>query len=232
MLCEACHREVKDSVSRRQFNPIISAFNADTFRDFVQSPRPAQFVLPIAKIDKSPIINIDVKRCRRSCLMEATEHWPVFSVHDEIHEVASSKRNLSDFNWIDKGNVKTARRKLKDLPYQGARWYARQAARWLLMRGIINWNDVKLGLDATAHLQPDIFRQPLEQIQETIHHDFRKKAINALLGIWSIDKRGTHIVTTQFDKYDVLYNGQITTRDAPGGMFDLIYAQEQSSTHL
>ena len=101
MLCGACHREVTDSVSRRQLNPISSAFNADLFRDFVLSPRPAQFVLPIAKIDQSPIVNVDVKRCRRSCLMEATEHWPVFSVHDEIHEVVSSTRNLSDFNWID-----------------------------------------------------------------------------------------------------------------------------------
>ena len=55
--------------------------------------------------------------------------------------------------------------------------------------------------------------------------DVRKKGINALLGIWSIDTHTTHIVTTQFDKYDVHFTGKVTTRDAPGGMHDLIYTQ-------
>ena len=51
LLCELCHREVTDSTMRRPANPIISVFNPETYRGFVNSPRPVQFVMPIAKID-------------------------------------------------------------------------------------------------------------------------------------------------------------------------------------
>ena len=122
----------------------------------MQSALPVQFVLPIAKIDPNlELIYVDVRRCRRSCLMESTETWPVFCAHDEITE---NPTTLSDYNWIDKGIIKTAKRKLMSLPYQGPRWYSKQAALWLLMRGIVTWDDIKLGFTATAHLQANVFR--------------------------------------------------------------------------
>ena len=67
LLCELCHREVTDSTMRRPVNPIISVFNPETYRGFVKSPSPVQFVMPIAKIDPQlELVYIDVKRCRRS----------------------------------------------------------------------------------------------------------------------------------------------------------------------
>ncbi|MDA8584279.1 hypothetical protein N9L68_08580 [bacterium] len=176
LLCEVCHREVTGSTMRRPTNPIISVFNTESYESFVISPRPVQFVMPIGKIDPQlELVNVDVKRCRRSCLLESTEGWPVFCAHDEIRDVRticshhrdreaeSNDKCLSyrlfDFNWIDTGMIKTAKRKLTSLPYQGPRWYSRQATQWLLMRGIITWDDIKLGFEATTHLPADTFKE-------------------------------------------------------------------------
>ena len=72
-------------------------------------------------------------------LVESAEEWPVFCAHDKIREVikfVTYHRDregeshekclpLSDFNWIDKGLIKTAKKQLTSLPYQGLRWYSR-----------------------------------------------------------------------------------------------------------
>ena len=105
LLCKACHGEVTDVVTRRPTNPIISVFNIDTYESFVNSSRPVQFVFPIGKIDPNlELVNVDVKRCRRSCMVESTSPWPVFCAHDEV---VAPGLELHDFNWVDKGEVKT-----------------------------------------------------------------------------------------------------------------------------
>ena len=140
--------------------------------------------------------------------------------------MVSSGDDLHDFNWIDKGEIKTARRKLKSLPYQGPRWYSKQATQWLLMRGVITWNDVKLGLTATAHLPPDTFQEPLDEIENIMSPEFAKKAINSLLGIWTVDSHHSYVVATQHDNHAMSHGGKVMTREAPGGMYDIIYQQE------
>ena len=55
------------------------------------------------------------------------------------------------------------------------------------MRGIVTWNDIKLGLNDTAHLPADAFKEPLARIEESIAPMFAKKAINSLLGTWTVD---------------------------------------------
>jgi len=182
----------------------------------------------IAKIDPQlELVYIDVKRCRRSCLIESTEEWPVFCAHDEIRE---NNQALFDFNWIDKGLIKTAKRKLTSLPYQGARWYSKLATQWLLMRGIVTWDDIQLGFDATAHLPANTFKQPLETIEEVMDPLYRKKAINSLLGVWSVDGHYTHVVTTQQDKEALNYQGKVIVRELPCGLYDVIYRQENVTT--
>ena len=89
LLCQACPREVIDSTARRAANPIISMFSIGTYKGFVESVRPTQFVMPLQKIDpKLELIYLDVRRCRRSCLVESTEPWPVFCAHDQFMRLA------------------------------------------------------------------------------------------------------------------------------------------------
>ena len=47
LLCNACHFEVTDSTARRAANPIISYFSPETYKGFVESVRPTQFVMPL-----------------------------------------------------------------------------------------------------------------------------------------------------------------------------------------
>lgn len=172
----------------------------------MNSARPVQFVFPFGEIDPElPLVYVDVKRCRRSCLVESTVPWPVFCAHDEVVTLGN---DLRDFNWIDKGKIQTARRKLKSLPYQGPRWYSKQATQWLLMRGVITWNDVKFGLTATAHLPPNTFQEPQDQIEKIMNPEFAKKAINSLLGIWTVDTHYSYVVATQHDKHAMNHGGR------------------------
>ena len=115
---------------------------------------------------------------------------------------------------------------LKALPYQGPRWYSRQATQWMLMRGVATRSDLKLRFDATARLPADVFKNPLDEIEAAMAPEFRKQAVNSLLGIWSVDRHYKHVVSTQQDKESIAFNGQILTREAPGGLHDVIYRQQ------
>ena len=98
--------------------------------------------------------------------------------------------------------------------------------KYLLDHAIITWRDLKLGSNATAHLSPDVFKEPLNKIEEVINSELAKKAVNSLLGIWSIDYHYAYMVVTQHNDSSLPYQGQVLTRDAPGGMKDILYRQE------
>ena len=98
------------------------------------------------------------------------------------------------------------------------------------MRGVITWDDIKLGFEATAHLPADTFKEPLETIETVMDPLYRKKAINSLLGVWSVDEHYTHVVTTQMDKEALNYTGKVITREAPCGLYDVIYRQDNVTT--
>ena len=49
--------------------------------------------------------------------------------------------------------------------------------------GIITWDDIKLGSQATAHLPADTFEEPLEMIEKVMDPLYRKETINAMLGV-------------------------------------------------
>ena len=108
--------------------------------------------------------------CRRSALAESEVEWPVYCALDEVTEVRENGTNLghqvSDFNWVDAGPVTTRAKQLKCCPYQGPRWSSRLATPWCLKRGIIRWDDIKLGYSASWHLSKDFFKPLLKQLRE------------------------------------------------------------------
>ena len=142
MLCPSCHRTKTDSSQQRPENPIASWFSPYTHEAFVRSPKPAQAVLcPNALDTRQGIVHVDARRCRRNCLVESTEPWPVFCCHDEIMEADGT---LGDFNYIDIGVPKGRGRQLALLPYDGPRWYSRQATQFLLRHSLqVTWDDIK-----------------------------------------------------------------------------------------
>ena len=67
--------------------------------------------------------------------------WSVFCAHDEW---VVPNGTLGDFNWIDMGRPKTQKDQLALIPYDGPRWYSRQATMWLMQKGQCTWDDIKL----------------------------------------------------------------------------------------
>ena len=65
--------------------------------------------------------------------------FPVYCALDEMRPV---ELELGDFNWVDAGKVSCRAKQLTMLPYQGPRWYSRQATQWCLKRNIIIWDDI------------------------------------------------------------------------------------------
>ena len=108
-LCPTCHRSRSDSSETRPENPILSYFSPATYEAFVKnSPKPAQCVFCPQMIDsRHKIAHVDIRRCRKSCLLEATEPWPVVCCHDEIQQ--RTETALGDFNFIDLAALKESR---------------------------------------------------------------------------------------------------------------------------
>ena len=61
------------------------------------------------------------------------------------------------------------------LPYQGPRWYSRQATQWCLKRNIITWEDIKLAYSASGYLPKDFFKPLLKSISEGLEDLYIKK---------------------------------------------------------
>ena len=68
------------------------------------------------------------------------------------------------------------------------------------MRGVITWDEIKSGFDATAHLPADTFKEPLETIEKVMDPLYRTTAIDSMLGVSSVDAHYTHVLITQMDK--------------------------------
>ena len=165
LLCPTCHLSVTQQPRRPQ-NALLSHHNPHTW-DFVKSPLPAQMVQKFNRIlETRPIISVDIRACRRSALTESEREYPVYCALDEIVEVKTSCANLSDCNWIDAGPIKSRAMQLRGLPYQGPRWMSKLATQWCLKRGIITWEDIKLGYQVSGHLPKHFFRPHLEYIKE------------------------------------------------------------------
>ena len=93
--------------------------------------------------------------------------WPVYCAHDEIR---AADGTLGDYNWINIGVPKTRAQMLAQIPYDGPRWYSRQATQFLLRHSWrqVTWGDVKYTYSARAHLPADFFAAPVQEIERTL----------------------------------------------------------------
>ena len=223
-LCPTCHATKSDSSQTKPENPILSYFSPATYQ-FVKTPRPAQCVFcPQAIAPRQKVAHVDIRRCRKSCLREAQDPFPVFCARDEILPTDGA---LGDFCFIDLPTPKTRAAILRMLPFDGPRWYSRGATQHLMRFGLVKWENIPYTFSSTAHLPADFFVEPLTIIEDTC--SLAKPAINGLLGVWSIDTHHSWIVSTQKDEYSTLaFDDKLLVRPgAPGGMIDVCYRQQQ-----
>ena len=151
-VCKACHKEKScvdlNRVGVEDLNMFTSRFSDETWEGFVKSRKPTQIVCDLHKpIPSLQVVNVDVKSCRLSALIEANAHdIPIFSPIDEFKPSVAGV--LCDYNWVDLGACKSI---LGVLPYDGPRWYDKASCEFFLEVGIATWRDFKLSYQASAH---------------------------------------------------------------------------------
>ena len=98
--------------------------------------------------------------------------------------------------YIDKPKIwRGAGTLFNELPYVGPAWYPRVATEYLLHMGRVSWTDIKWGLQASAHLPHDIFRKPLDIIEQTWHDigdagtTLAKMSVNCCIGFLGLGER-------------------------------------------
>ena len=104
---------------------------------------------------------VDVVRCRKNALANATFPLPVFSPLDSVER----EGHLADLTYVDL-HCDDRQALLRKLPYLGRGWYSKPAAAYLLETNQATWSDFKRSLDATAHVEPRCLAQVLQTMED------------------------------------------------------------------
>ena len=211
LLCAECHLAKTTSQQfQTDFNPIRSYFNEHTWANFVLSARPQQQVYRSSTLDKRLKCQlVDVKRCRRNRMAHGAYPWYVFSIWDEIVPIDTE---LMDFNFVAKPAPANATEMVRQAPHVGPAWRTREACAYMLNAGILTWDDITHGINASCSLPASYFTEALDKIDElwdqTGKPELKKLAVNSMLGLMANAKEYTFLVKTH-DKHmdDTVFEG-------------------------
>ena len=232
-LCLECHR-TKTLLESSRAACLESRVCRSVHEAYVQSPRPPALVCKLAKCDPDRICHgVDVVRCRKNALANATFPLPVFSPLDSVE--VSRDGHLADLTHVEL-HRDDRQALLRKLPYLGRGWYSKPAAAYLLETGQATWADFKWCLDATAHVEPRCLAQALEVMEDAWpegEEHMAKLSVNALIGLWARNQDLVYSMRTSNHELD----GQgcqwrQTFTDAAGKVhWDHIYATELFSNY-
>ena len=138
------------------------------------------------------------------------------SAQDEFVQATPENAADIDYIWVSRPTPKTKAKQLWALPFQGSRFYHVSAVELLLRSGRATYADLGLGLRASAHLSPEVFRAPLDQIEQALPEHLRKLAVNSWLGALQCSETRWRVFTGSRD-LEVPFTGRVLTREAPGG---------------
>ena len=132
ILCIACHAlktsEETCSLGVEDSFPLLSRFNLETYKNFVETAKPPQLVAELHEPRHGSALEIDVARCRASAYLHANQHpLCIFSPLDEI--IPAREGELADFMWIDVGQPKSL---YGAVPYWSPGWYTKATVQYLL----------------------------------------------------------------------------------------------------
>jgi hypothetical protein len=247
IICANCHAQ-KTTIEALFFvedeSPLLSRFSMETYKAFVEAPKPPQLV---ANMHERPAggIGIDVIRRRYNAFVEANREIPVFAPTDEI--LPRTTQELADFQWIDIGGLGPHKSPASVLPYFGPGWYGRGTAAFLLDAGIVQWANVKLIFNAAARRPADFVAERLrlmDQIWTAVaesnigqHYldgkdprSFVKGASSALFGLWGCREHHLYKMVTTTRADDVL--GSASVSNTPGSCVFKDYVTKQRLLEL
>ena len=194
-ICTSCHSE-KTALEGRQTRTLESRFSPQVWHHYVLSPRHRPLVWEAhTGEEKGELFEIDVRRCRRHALAKSAHPWPIFSPFDSIREAVPGE--LADLSYVVLQRTKKS--KLNRLSYLGPAWYARLSVEWMLHAGLARWEDIKLSLQASAHVPPECLGQVLDFMEAALPDEdahLKKFSINALVGLWATQEQYLYSVRT------------------------------------
>ena len=117
--------------------------------------------------------HIDVIRCRRSLLYEGCE-WPVLCARDEWVQATPENAQTLDYIWVCGTTPGCLSKSLAKLPFQGSRFYHASAVKFMLQQHLITYAELGLGIRGSGRLPPEVFRAPLDRIEEALPEELRK----------------------------------------------------------
>ena len=83
-----------------------------------------------------------------------------------------------DYIWVRGATPGCLSKSLAKLPFQGSRFYHASAVRFMPQQHLITYADLGLGTRASGRLPPEVFRAPLDRIEEALPEELRKAAVN------------------------------------------------------
>ena len=87
----------------------------------------------------------------------------------------------------------------------------------MLQQHLIQYGDLGLGIRASGRLPPDVFRAPLDRIEESLPEELRKAAVSQWLGSLTCAPCKYEVFTVGRPHAPVPFAGVRFTREARGG---------------
>ena len=231
-ICAHCHAEktrnealyLSDQRGEHR-NPLLSHFEPNVWRDFVQNHRPVAYVTKV----NDPVlqggnkcVHTDVKRCRQTALTHSEWTFPIFQATDTITRAVPGE--MGDFMFVEKFGSD-----IWDMPYRGPSWYHRCAVEFMMKHGIIGWNHCKYALSASNHLPKTAFQLPLAYLKmawdgTNVPNNYplsSKQAVNAMVGLFG--RRENYVYNTVYTTHSgdaVRMQGRVAERVMQGGLLE------------
>ena len=201
-LCLECHRN-KTLLQTIQPTSLESRFNPRACEAYLWSPKLPPLLFQVHAPRKSvPCLGIDVARCRKNGLANASFPLPIFCCLDDVKEAQPGR--LADLTYVSlrmDGRATT----YSQLPYVGEGWYAKPITAFMLDTGMATWDDFRYSLDATAHVTAECFHKVLDLMERAWpdgEEHYAKLSVNALIGLWARNMDVVHTVRSSQNELD------------------------------
>ena len=100
--------------------------------------------------DSSPLIHLDIERCRAAILKHSEWEWCIACAADELVTCNVENCYSLDFVFVEGRELKTASKWVSHLPFQNSGFYHQSAVRFMLRFGICTFENCKVGFRCTG----------------------------------------------------------------------------------
>ena len=95
--CKPCQALLTDREATRR-NPLLSSFTLHLYEAYALPPKPVPATAVANAIDtRTPLLHLDIRRCRASIVRETVWEWVAASAAGELVQATPASASLLDF---------------------------------------------------------------------------------------------------------------------------------------